>query len=116
MTSWKDVCREKNGSDVCDTEDACQSCITRAKHLTNPPVAMPISGTPRDLPTIEAHMERMEAWSIKLWEHKEMKLLHCKNVYDFDDATPMLENIRNDVGAALSAIRALKRELDRANS
>lgn len=30
MSSWKDVCRDKNGSDVCDTADACQRCIEQA--------------------------------------------------------------------------------------
>ena len=30
MSGWKDVCRSKNGSDVCDTPDACDGCVREA--------------------------------------------------------------------------------------
>lgn len=30
MTSWKDICREKNGPDVCDTPDVCKACLRAA--------------------------------------------------------------------------------------
>lgn len=31
---WKDICREKNGSDACDTADACDTCIKEAARET----------------------------------------------------------------------------------
>jgi hypothetical protein len=27
---WKDICRDKNGPDVCDSVDACARCINEA--------------------------------------------------------------------------------------
>lgn len=34
MSSWKDICRESNGSDVC--EDGCKRCIEEAaKRMTD---------------------------------------------------------------------------------
>lgn len=27
---WKDICGERNGPDVCDTADACRTCIEKA--------------------------------------------------------------------------------------
>jgi RecJ-like exonuclease len=35
MTNWKDICREKNGSYVCDSADACSDCANRAARMTD---------------------------------------------------------------------------------
>ena len=34
MSDWKDICREKNGSDVCDSAEACSDCTNRAAQMS----------------------------------------------------------------------------------
>lgn len=74
-----------------------------------------LPGTPRDLPTIEAHLERVERWRMKLWKYDSMKLKHCSNTYNYDEADELLKHIRHDVGAIVSSLHALKRELENAS-
>lgn len=64
-----------------------------------------LKGTVRDLKTIEDHVARLEGTVLLLWEYKEMKILHCRNAFEFEDATETLRNLRHDVGAVLSSLR-----------
>lgn len=79
-----------------------------------PQAMSPLAGTPRDLQSIEEHIDRLQVTVLKLWSYRNMKLLHCRAGHQanvrYEDATDELRNIRYDVGAVLSAIKAIQKE------
>lgn len=106
MYSWKDICRESNGPDVCETQ--CVKCYEEAQRRRTSSFLLP--GTPRDLPTVEDHLERAHGTAIKLWAHKEMQLRHCKDGAELEDATELLRNIRHDIGVLVSCLHQIQKE------
>ena len=64
-----------------------------------------MAGSTRDLSTIEAHIERMDAWCRELWECKSIDLKKCDGS-TASDQFGLLQDIRHDVGAVLSELRS----------
>lgn len=62
-------------------------------------------GTPRDLETVDLHIKRMEAWVRELWAVRTIDVHRSDGSISLDQHG-LLGNIRNDVGAVLSRLKA----------
>ncbi|MDH3740541.1 MAG: hypothetical protein OER56_02990 [Hyphomicrobiales bacterium] len=67
-----------------------------------------LPGTPRDLQTIEAHLERMEAWAVELWKANNIDIHWCDGTAS-EGMHGLLDNIRKDAGAITSCVRDLQK-------
>lgn len=70
---------------------------------------MKLPGTPRDLATMEEHLERAERNAAKLWEFDDMQLHHVGGG-PLVAATTLLREVRQDLSALRSCISALQKE------
>ena len=62
---------------------------------------------PRDLSTVESHIERAEAWSKELWQANNLDLRMCDGSLKVAQSG-LLKNIRDDVSVLLHLIAELK--------
>jgi len=67
-----------------------------------------LPGTPRDLLSIEAHMERSERNSVFLYTYETMKLINSGHAGIYTSAS-LLAEIRHDLCATRSALYAIKK-------
>lgn len=76
--------------------------------------ATSLGGTPRDLTTMEQHVERAEQTALLLWSYSRMKLMHCQDTTTYRQHDTALHTIRQDLGALVSCIRTFQK--DQANA
>jgi len=66
-----------------------------------------IKTKPRDLSTVDAHLERAEAWSHDLWKANNLDIHRCDGSVEYRQSG-VLSNIRNDIRVLLNLVKELK--------
>lgn len=73
---------------------------------------MSLPGTPRDLPTMEAHLERAYVNSVELWKYDDMHLRVVAPHGTWREHRVTLQEVRMDMAAMRSCIDAMRKALE----
>lgn len=73
---------------------------------------MSLPGTPRDLPTMEAHLQRASAAITDLWRYDNMMLRQASPIGNWREQAALLAELRQDLAALRSCVTALAEDND----